>query len=449
MKKLLAVIVSVAFLVTPLNAVAAVKAGDSCKKAGTTATANGKKFTCIKSGKKFVWNKGVTVVKPKPVATPTPTPIPSPIASPTPVATATPTPTPTPAKDLNRGYLRNSMFVYRVVNGVLERRIYESNDYTATDTRPDSEFDAIRVKAYKEIRNLLAVSGHPKIDIQYSITENYPKAHSDAIKLGVTFAAERINALVDENFKTSVVLVTEKDKEFVRANVGRLSRPDDVGGTLANLDRYVSNAQAVGSGSAGFNRRGQGFMGGTYVGTFPSYLGIDFLWPEIATHEMAHVLQMFYISKRDYNSEAAWNKVAPVHFTEGSANTIGHAWAVQSLGWYSDESDYTVKRYMSGFRGDNKMQTEAEVFDMLEKTISWSNPQYSDMAYPVGQVLWEYIIGTYGFDAYMKFLKNISVLPSYEDNLKAVTGLSKNELYKDAAPYIISVFKRAMALPNR
>jgi hypothetical protein len=439
MKKWLGSFIALALILVPINAIAAVKAGDTCKKAGTTATANGKKYTCIKNGKKLIWNKGVAIAVPKPTSTATPTSTASPSTNSTPV----------PSKDFNRGYIRNGQFVYRVVNGVLERRIYDSNDYASIDTRQESEFDAIRVKAYKEMRSLLSVSGHPRINIQYSITDNYPKAHSEAIKLGVIFAAERINALVDENFKTSVVLVTEKDKEYVRTNLGKLSRQDEVGGTLANLDRYVSNTQAVGSGSAGFNRRGEGFMGGTYVGTFPSYLDIDFLWPEIATHEMTHVLQMFYISKREYNSEEAWLKVAPVHFTEGSANTIGHAWAVQNLGWYSDESDYTIKRYMSGFRGNNKMQTEAEVLEMLEKTISRADSQYSEMAYPVGQVLWEYIIGTYGFDSYMKFLKNISVLPSYEDNLKAVTGLSKNELYKNAAPYMISTWKRAMALPNR
>jgi hypothetical protein len=435
--KLLAFLISLTFITGVASA--AVKTGDTCKKVGTTATTNGKKYTCIKSGKKLVWNKGVAIAVPKPTST----------AMPTPAASPSTNSTPAPSKDLNRGYIRNGQFVYRVVNGVLERRIYDSNDYASIDTRQESEFDAIRVKAYKEMRSLLSVSGHPRINIQYSITDNYPKAHSEAIKLGVIFAAERINALVDENFKTSVVLVTEKDKEYVRSNLGKLSRPDEVGGTLANLDRYVSNTQAVGSGSAGFNRRGEGFMGGTYVGTFPSYLGLDFLWPEIATHEMTHVLQMFYISKREYNSEEAWLKVAPVHFTEGSANTIGHAWAVQNLGWYSDESDYTIKRYMSGFRGNNKMQTEAEVLEMLEKTISRADSQYSEMAYPVGQVLWEFIIGTYGFDSYMKFLKNISVLPSYEENIKAVTGLSKNELYKNAAPYIISTWKRAMALPNR
>ena len=58
------------------NANAAVKAGMACTKVGTTATANGKKFTCIKSGKKLVWNKGVAVA-PKSTAIPTATQTPA------------------------------------------------------------------------------------------------------------------------------------------------------------------------------------------------------------------------------------------------------------------------------------------------------------------------------------------------------------------------------------
>jgi len=63
---------------------AAVKAGDTCKKAGVKSVAAGKTFTCIKSGKKFVWDKGVAVTKPSAGSTPSATP------------SATPTPTPTP-----------------------------------------------------------------------------------------------------------------------------------------------------------------------------------------------------------------------------------------------------------------------------------------------------------------------------------------------------------------
>lgn len=59
--------------VQPL-ALAAVKSGQSCSKAGATSTSKGIKYTCIKSGKKLVWNKGVKIV---PTANPTPSPTPA------------------------------------------------------------------------------------------------------------------------------------------------------------------------------------------------------------------------------------------------------------------------------------------------------------------------------------------------------------------------------------
>ena len=43
----------------PAIAAGGVTPGSSCTKAGTTKTVAAKKYTCIKSGKKLVWNKGV------------------------------------------------------------------------------------------------------------------------------------------------------------------------------------------------------------------------------------------------------------------------------------------------------------------------------------------------------------------------------------------------------
>ena len=97
---LLSVILSLSLITAPSNA--AVKAGAKCTKHGATATAAGKKFTCIKSGKKLVWNKGVSIkAAPKPNLNPVFKPVePAPIPSPTPVATPTPTQTPeTPLPD--------------------------------------------------------------------------------------------------------------------------------------------------------------------------------------------------------------------------------------------------------------------------------------------------------------------------------------------------------------
>jgi hypothetical protein len=72
-------------LLAPLQANAATaKAGATCTKLKTTQIVGTKKFTCIKSGKKLVWDKGVTIPKAAtPPATTTPT---------TPPASTTPTP---------------------------------------------------------------------------------------------------------------------------------------------------------------------------------------------------------------------------------------------------------------------------------------------------------------------------------------------------------------------
>ncbi len=95
MRKRVLVLLAVTLVMASLEpvATAAVKPGATCKKVGQISTTAGIKYTCIKSGKKLAWNKGVAVKKPTP--TPTPTPV-EPTPTPTPTATPTPTPTPTP-----------------------------------------------------------------------------------------------------------------------------------------------------------------------------------------------------------------------------------------------------------------------------------------------------------------------------------------------------------------
>jgi hypothetical protein len=50
--------ISLSLPLTPASS--AVKAGAACKKAGVTSMSSNKTFTCIKSGKKLVWNKGTS-----------------------------------------------------------------------------------------------------------------------------------------------------------------------------------------------------------------------------------------------------------------------------------------------------------------------------------------------------------------------------------------------------
>lgn len=61
MRKVLAVLIAVSLLgIAPANA-ATVKAGTKCNKHKATTTVKGMKYTCIKSGNRLVWSKGVLV----------------------------------------------------------------------------------------------------------------------------------------------------------------------------------------------------------------------------------------------------------------------------------------------------------------------------------------------------------------------------------------------------
>ena len=95
MKRFLRLVLGIAIFVAIGAGIsnAAVKPGTTCSKAGSTAVVGTTKYTCIKSGKKLVWNKGVKIaVK----ATPTPTPTPSVSPTSTPTNTATPSSSPSP-----------------------------------------------------------------------------------------------------------------------------------------------------------------------------------------------------------------------------------------------------------------------------------------------------------------------------------------------------------------
>jgi hypothetical protein len=73
-KRTLSTFIVIALCLVPISQAYAAnaKAGAACTKLKATSIVKGKKFTCIKSGKKLVWDKGVTVkatvTKPSPTS---------------------------------------------------------------------------------------------------------------------------------------------------------------------------------------------------------------------------------------------------------------------------------------------------------------------------------------------------------------------------------------------
>lgn len=68
-------LIALAITLIPVSAISAEKIspGSACKVLNQKTIYSNKTYTCIKSGKKLVWNNGVAVKKPTPTLTPTPT----------------------------------------------------------------------------------------------------------------------------------------------------------------------------------------------------------------------------------------------------------------------------------------------------------------------------------------------------------------------------------------
>ena len=101
MKKVASALGAVLLLsIFPALAATPPKSGASCSKAGLVIAYQGKNFTCIKSGKRLIWDKGVLLkqatpaISPKPSVTPTPLPTSSVVPNISPTPTLVPTPSP-------------------------------------------------------------------------------------------------------------------------------------------------------------------------------------------------------------------------------------------------------------------------------------------------------------------------------------------------------------------
>ena len=184
MRKVVSTLAVLALFLSPIQASAAVKAGATCSKLGISAVSASIKYTCVKSGKKLVWNKGVKVATPTPTPSATPTPTPSATSTPTssatptptPTVTATPTPTPTPTRTYNSLWEKYDWAKPTSADAVAQKATANFKNYTSTLRNPDAQIkvvaqtgvDQTLVKWVKDGATFVAQSfAYPKLSREF------------------------------------------------------------------------------------------------------------------------------------------------------------------------------------------------------------------------------------------------------------------------------------------
>ena len=392
-------------LATPVHA-ATPKAGAKCTKAGITATAAGKKFTCVKSGTKLVWNKGVTVkaapkvdvkpVEPTPTPTPTATPTPTPTATPTPTPTATPTPTPT-LKDLTFS---------NIVENV----------------------DAIAFNVFSKFETHMATNYQSSIKVNTIVGPNTVPVNKNSAD------AFRIGSKIFQNFKQPdevfAIYYTFADKEWARNQIairaGQNVADFQIGYSCPSAARCWDASASITLDWKAISHFGASDPGGAIS---PSELN-----GEIQIHEFTHSVSFFQLNPIRGN----YYNLTPDWFGEGHASFAG------KLGAYTSLEQYSAHRRQ--VHGGNRPQSDIKDYrpeNILRFYESFSKaPEVSPIQrfylYSLGWSTIEALAAIGGIDSPMNLFVETSKGLTFKQAFKKIYGIE----WEAAAPILAEVVSK-------
>jgi hypothetical protein len=408
MKKLLVLFITISSLILPgTSAVASVKPGKSCLKHKSVSVYAGKKFTCVKSGKKLVWNKGVTITLATAVIASTPillSPDPSPTTVPVPVVTATPEPTPIPT------------------------------EVSKTLT------------AHEKVLGYLKNSSPSKPEISTYISENAKQRNYKLYLTGVEEVAQLWQPLL-KSPKFSVVIFTEKDSQWVDEIQTKLMGPF--------LNNPREQLQSYRLKDAGCNIYGF-YLPGVLVFCVKDDAGLR---NEGAKFSALHAFGHEYFHLVGMTSPEAGslpvghkNRVRACWIEEGGATF----WGISMAHISSEYTDFGRTEFIkqittnidhrSGSRHgtfiDKVQNSNVDEFVSMMKSIDVTldycitDPLGIPSSYFLGMIATEYLVSSFGVETVMSFNKDILGNTDWKTSFAKHFNMTTEDFYRKLFPYM-------------
>lgn len=417
-------------ILTP-QAFASVKQGGKCTIQSQSKNWQGKKFTCIKSGNKLIWSK--PKIASGAVSSAKPTPSQSPISQVSPSQSSTLI---SPTDSLN---FKSSM-IYNVQGDQLIRRA-DSGEFFDLDSRSQSKFNPIRIKAYQELNSLDTGRSHSNINFDYSISPSFPAFLVEYSKRELDEAASLWNSYFDQKIEVNVFFVTEKDREDIKNNFWLQRNLPSV------FTRFEEKRERPFiSGGGGYWKGEQGWQGNIFLAT-ASYADnsyINYEWPAIAKHEFVHLVQDYAFARngRMRGSAAEWIAIQPQNFREGAANTISYLTAFRNLGWSSDALDWVTWSRARDTSNWKTIRSVKEARELIVATELGTPSEAFEQSYGVGALMYEWVLGTYGLDGFKKLMNSFSTVTNFDQSVQSAFGISKDNFYDQVSNYVYQEYSR-------
>ena len=396
-------IVALILTLIPITAFSAQKVtpGASCKTLNQKVIYLKKTYSCIKSGKKLVWNQGVkVVVKPTPTPTPSPTETPKAIGDPIGAIGGTPTPTPTPSQ-----------------TGPAQRITLDNLDPEWTS-----------VLAFSEVNSHVKSMDSSKLNITYLVGPGVDSGRLAIEKEGI----DRIVGLWSPYFipeKVRFIYVSEKDSEWAEKTV--------ISEQLYSM-LYQPITLMITQNKCGFALGGHPNGIYTNIQCLASGQGLGNL--QTGPHEYTHFFQYFNNSIPDY---------APCWITEGMAHFYGNA-----VG-YSLQDPKGVER-LNMYRGQSYNYDRDKGKDQNARTLPKIMAEGSDekiiglysaietpggggaasSCYLLGGLAFEALTAVYGQEKIASFMTSFKTSKNWRENFQSVFDVDVTTFYRKLNPYL-------------
>ena len=459
----------------PVSAISAQKItpGASCKSVNQKSVYMNKTYTCIKSGKKLVWNKGVAVRKPAPVAISTPTPTPSATPSPTPTPSATPSPTPTPTPVVWRDPLQgtpcaveyatmpNQIFELTCLKdsvgnpGSTDNRLFwfQNNPPTGgvptptptptvkpwtPPTAPTSfgdvvaQADGIAYWAWKKAAQKIESSASKLGVMEIAISPN--GVPDNPVPLVALNLVSRLSANYEEPKKVVIIYAGEKDIEWGQKQIDEFCAGQVCGYDVSGEAKKACNVPVTPCRGGVALRNNRTNIPLIYI-TASEWGKTERTHTSgtLEAHEYFHTIQDILLAKSSTDRVPRW-------LTEGSAT-----WVQRASVYSSDFSKYEIERNLeiNGILSRGK-PTAAWIEKFLDPDYTtgwdkWNGNEYDPGAiYDVGAQATEVLVAIGGPDKFLDLFKITGSGKSFTQAFESIYGISWRDGVKIIANAIVA-----------
>jgi hypothetical protein len=360
---------------------AAVKAGAKCQKVGVKSVVGAKTFTCITSGKKLVWNKGVLTKKTSSGSKPQTSP-----------------------KEIEEPLAPTGF------DNLLER------------------YKGIPAKIWKNSRELISSSSvSTKFEIILGPNTKFPSIAGSPIlylENASKLWSQYKQPLTTKTFvysHTDLTWVQQKNRELQ----GSWHKPEDLAGNCTSPESCNSFGGA-------YNGLGQLFIGIPYRPY--SFATLDFTRANL-THEYTHTVQYTQLN-------APANVKLPCWYAEGQPQVIGHSLGFESLAEYKQSRQIWFDD-PAGALGDYSPESILKFYSLTGgSTGGFCNQQVRPRVYDLGYITVEALAAVKGIESTMDLVVNIGNDATFEDSFKKVYGISWSEAAPILAKVVSAEFTR-------